>query len=115
MSTTTAKIDRKSLVHAFREAAAAALAADPGQDADGGTCNFDSPTIFLPGVREKLVQECAAEAGIGFSARKWFGRRYFFVETPAYGQANRRSIMAEAACRRLEEMGLKAVLYCQAD
>jgi hypothetical protein len=52
MSTTTAKIDRKSLVHAFREAAA--LAADPGQDADGGTCNFDSPTIFLPGVREKL-------------------------------------------------------------
>ena len=29
------KIDRATLVYAFREAAAAAVAADPGEDADG--------------------------------------------------------------------------------
>ena len=39
------KIDRPTLVHAFREAAAAAVAADPGPDADGGACNFDAPEI----------------------------------------------------------------------
>jgi hypothetical protein len=66
--TTTAKIDRQTLISAFREAKAAALAADPGPDADGGTCNFDTPAIHLPRVRETWVQECAAEAGIEASA-----------------------------------------------
>jgi hypothetical protein len=61
-------IDRAALVHAFREAAAAALAADPGPDADGGTCNFDAPAIRPPGVREKFLAECAAEAGVNVSA-----------------------------------------------
>src|SRR5262249_28043600 len=114
--TTVAKIDRKALVDAFREAAAAALAADPGQAADGGTCNFDTPAIRLPGTRERFVQECAAEAGITASAFDWLGgRRWFFVFVPLHGQANRRSIMAEAACRRLKELGLHAAMYCQAD
>jgi hypothetical protein len=114
--TTLAKIDRATLIHAFREAAAAALAADPGQDADGGTCNFDTPAIRLPGVREKFIRECAAVAGLEASPFDWFGRRrWFFVFVPLKGQANRRSRMAEAATRRLKELGLDAVLYCQAD
>ncbi len=118
MTTTTAKIDRKTLVDAFREAAAAALAADPGPglEHDGGACNFDTPAIQLPGIREKFVQDCATEAGISASAFDWLGgRRWFFVLVPSYGQANRRSIMAEAACHRLKELGLEALLYCQAD
>jgi len=114
--TALAKIDRETLVHAFREAKAAALAGDPGQDADGGTCNFDTPAIRLPGIREKFVAECAAEAGISASAFDWLGgQRWFFVHVPTHGQANRRSIMAEAACRRLKELGLQAVMYAQAD
>jgi hypothetical protein len=116
MTATLAKIDRAALVRAFREAAAAALAADPGPDADGGTCNFDTPAIRLPGIREKFVQECATEAGISASAFEWLGgRRWFFVHVPSFGQANRRSRMAEAASRRLKELGLQAVMFCQAD
>jgi hypothetical protein len=113
--TTLAKIDRATLVQAFREAAAAALAADRGQDADGGTCNMDTPVIRLPGVREKFVQECAAEAGISASAIEWLGRRCFFVFVPLKGQAARRSRMAEAACRQLKEAGLDAAMYYQMD
>jgi len=56
------KVDRAALVHAFREAAAGAVAADPGPEADGGTCNFDAPAIRLLGFREKFLAECAAEA-----------------------------------------------------
>ncbi len=114
--TTLAKIDRETLVHAFREAAAAALAADPGPEADGGTCNFDTPAIRLPGIRERFIRECATAAGISASAFDWLGgRRWFFVFVPMNGQANRRSIMAEAACRRLKQLGLPAAMYCQAD
>jgi len=116
--TTLTKIDRETLTQAFREAAAAALAADPGEglENDGGTCNFDTPAISLPGMREKAVQACAEAAGITASAFDWLGgRRWFFVHVPTFGQANRRTRMAEAACRRLKELGLNAVMYCQAD
>ncbi|HEV3256591.1 MAG TPA: hypothetical protein VG013_06920 [Gemmataceae bacterium] len=113
---TATKIDKATLVRAFREAAAAALAADPGQDDDGGTCNFDTPAVQLPRVPEKLVEECAAEAGITASAFHWFGgRRWFFVYVPTHGQANRRTIMAEAGCRCLKASGLDAMMYMQAD
>jgi len=114
--TTLAKIDRESLVHAFREAAAAALAADPGPEADGGTCNFDTPVIQFPGIRERFIRECAAAASIDAVPFDWLGgRRWFFVFVPLHGQANRRSLMAEAACRRLKALGLPAAMYCQAD
>ena len=114
--TTLAKIDRETLVHAFREAAAAALAADPGPAADGGTCNFDTPVIQFLGIRETFVRECAAAAGIEASPFDWLGgRRFFFIFVPLHGQANRLSIMAEAACRRLKALGLPAGMYCQAD
>src|SRR5579871_1003126 len=108
---TLLKIDRETLICAFQEAKAAALAADPGPEADGGTCNFDTPAIRLPRVRERFVQECAAEAGIEASPFDWLGgRRWFFVFVPLNGQANRRSRMAEAANRKLKELGLDALL-----
>ncbi len=114
--TTVAKTDRETLIHAFREAAAAALAADPGPDADGGTSNFDTAAIELPGIRERFVEECAKAAGITATSFRWFGgRRWFFVFVPMYGQGDRRSRMAEAANRKLKELGLKACLYCQMD
>jgi len=72
---TLLKIDRETLICAFQEAKAAALAADPGPEADGGTCNFDTPAIRLPRVRERFVQECAAEAGIEASPFDWLGGR----------------------------------------
>jgi hypothetical protein len=113
MSTLT-KIDRETLIHAFREAKAAALAAD--QPEDGGTCNFDTPVLYLPGIRVRFVEECAAAAGIDASPFSWLGgRRWFFVFVPLHGQANRRSRMAEAACRRLKALGLDAAMYCQMD
>jgi hypothetical protein len=110
------RIDRATLVHAFREAAAAAVAADPGPDADGGACNFDAPAIRLPGIREKFLAECAAEAGISVDPFEWFGgKRWFWVRVPLRGQADRRSRMAEAACHRLKELGVNATMYYQMD
>jgi hypothetical protein len=109
-----AKPDRQTLIHAFQEAAA--LAADPGEGQDGGTCNFDCPAIQLPGIPAKFVEECASEAGIRAADFKWFsGKRWFWILLPTRGQANRRTIMAEAGCRRLKELGLQAVMYMQAD
>jgi hypothetical protein len=110
------KTDRATLVHAFREAAAAAVAADPGPDADGGACNFDAPAIRLPGIREKFLAECAAEAGVSVDPFEWFGgKRWFWVRVPLRGQADRRSRMAEAACHRLKELGVNVTMYYQMD
>jgi hypothetical protein len=111
-----AKPDRQTLIHAFREAAAAALDADPGEGQDGGTCNFDSPAIHLPGIPAKFVEECAHEAGIRAADFKWLGgKRWFWILLPTRGQANRRTIMAEAGCRRLKQLGFDAEMYMQAD
>jgi hypothetical protein len=101
-----ATLEKSRLIEAFKRAASAAIAADPGPEPenDGGTANFDTPAIRLPGIREKFVAECATEAGISVSSFSWFGgKRWFFVRVPMHGQANRRSAMMEAAMRVLEE------------
>jgi len=110
------KIDQATLVYAFREATAAAVAADPGSDPDVRTCNFDASAIGLPGIREEFLAECADEASMSVAPVNWFGgRRWFWVQLPVRGQVDRRSRGVEAACHRLKELIVNAVMYYQMD
>lgn len=104
-----------AIINAFRAAAQAAVAADPGDDNDGGTCNMDCPVVSLPGMAEKTVARLAEEAGINAYAIRWTSSRWFVVGVSLRGQANQRSKMAEAATKALIDCGLKAATYYQMD
>lgn len=108
-------IDIPKIVSALVLAERAAIEADPGPDADGGSCNFDSPVLTLPGARAATVAKIAKEAGVELSETTWLGKRRWFVRTTTNGQANRRSRMAEAACRVLRNAGLDAMMFYHAD
>ena len=84
--------------------------ADYGED--GGTCNFDSPSLLLPRWQEKKIKQAAKEAGIG--CFKWYGARYVF-STPTRAQGNRNCRVSEAMCKALTELNYDCVEYCQAD
>jgi hypothetical protein len=104
--------EKERLVTAFKAANEAAIAADPKND--GGSCNFDTPVLRLPGVRQEDVFACATAAGIGVDRTKWLGPGYF-VRTAARGQAMRRTVMAEAACKELKARGYDVMMYYQLD
>lgn len=106
----------EAIAELLKRADAAARAAKAENDDDGGTCNLDSPTLFFDKtVRDSRVQKIAAMAGIGLDKTKWFKRRCYFVRTETDGQGNRRSRMAEAACKVLREAGLDAMMFYHAD
>lgn len=85
------------------------------QTEDGGTCNFDSPALFLPRWNGKLIEQAAKEAGCG--AWKWtlWGSSRWVISFRSTGQANRRSRRAEALVKELTRMGYDCTEYCQAD
>ena len=109
----------------FGKAKAAALAADPGDGfaADGGTCNLDSPAFRIDRCRGDLIAEAAEAAGVSVNDFTWFGgRKWFWLNVPMNGQADRRHKMARAAAAVLREAadsgeipGMSACLYCQMD
>ena len=106
------------LVKAFKDAVAAALAADagPGLENDGGTCNYDTPVIILKGCRLGQVEAAAKQAGI--TTDKMSGRHCagnYFVYVPLHGQAMRRTKMAEAATKSLKASGYEARTWYHAD
>lgn len=82
---------------------------------DGGTCNFDSPALFLPRWNGKKVKQAAEEAGAG--AWKWdlWGLSRWVISFRSSGQANRRSRRSESLVRVLSGMGYDCTEYCQAD
>jgi hypothetical protein len=102
----------EALATAFRAAQAAALSAEPGDD--DGTCNMDC-AVFRPerGLRSSIIEAAAREAGIHIRISDWFGRAVFLYVSK--GQGNRRTRMAEAAQRALEDHGLNATVYYQMD
>lgn len=82
---------------------------------DGGTCNFDSVTIKI-----SIPAKLAAQAWVKLEkmlvadyGRFWRG--CYMVDIPLYGQANRRTRMAEAACDALRQSGYNAIMYYQCD
>lgn len=104
---------------ALKFAEAAALEANkPGAENDGGTCNFDSPTIDFTGWRQpdidKLNEVFGSEIiGNKISGKYWKGHRW--VNTTTYGQAANRTRMAEAANKVLKAHDIPASMYYQAD
>lgn len=87
--------------------------ADHGED--GGTCNFDSPSLLLPRWQEKKVKQAAKEAGIGcFKWELYGGARYVFT-TPTGAQGNRNCRVSEAMCKALETLGYSVLQYCSMD
>ena len=81
---------------------------------DGGTCNFDCPTIRLAGWREKVVKRAAKV--VGLDCQKWedYYMNYHICGA-CYGQANRRTEMAEAFTKAMEKKGYEADVWYAVD
>lgn len=87
--------------------------ADHGED--GGTCNFDSPSLLLPRWQEKKVKQAAKEAGIGCFKWELFGGARYVFTTPTRAQGNRNCRVSEAMCKALETLGYSVLQYCSMD
>lgn len=80
---------------------------------DGGTSNFDAPTIHLKGWNRKKVETAAAAAGGCCSFWHLCGSYIFPV--PGTGQGNSRTSAAEAAAAFLQGLGYDTGMYYQMD
>jgi len=98
------------LIEALKQAKQAAQDADPGEDNDGGSCNFDCPAIHLPRVKSSTLATVKEKAGVGLSSIHSWGAGWYRVGVPLKGQAARNTAMAEAAAKALEEALKKASL-----
>ena len=78
---------------------------------DGGTSNFDAPTLHLRGWSRKMVEAAAAAAGGSCSFWNLCGSYIFPV--PGTGQGNTRTAAAEAAGDYLKELGYDTGMYYQ--
>lgn len=85
-------------------------------DDDGGTSNFDAPSLHLPRWEQKKVEAAAEYAGLGcFVWSLWRSKTYVFSIREGVGQGMTRTKAAEAMCEYLEGLGYDATTYCQAD
>lgn len=98
----------------LRKAAEAGREAAKSSD-DGGTCNFDSATLYLKGWNREKVEQAARAAGVGFFVWNLWGSKAFVFPIRGVGQANANTAAAEAMREALKGMGYDAGMYCQAD
>lgn len=110
----------KKLADLFKRANEAAIAADPGEGQDGGTCNLDSPAFRIERGRKATIEAAAAEAGVTVYEFDWFRKKWFWLNVACHGQANRRTTMVQAAGKVLREAegtipGFHASVYYQMD
>ena len=89
--------------------------ADSANVDDGGTCNFDSPTLRLPRWNKAHVQEAARVAGVGCFSWTGWGSPEWVICPRVPGQANRRTKCAERMHEVLTELGYDSGLYYQMD
>lgn len=80
---------------------------------DGGTCNFDALAIKVKATEKQMKQ-------LDWFTFKWGkresdGKTWYVIELDYSGQGNRRSRMAEEACRSMNEQGYDAQVYYQMD
>ena len=85
-----------------------------GED-DGGTCNFDSPTLYLPRWKRQLVETAAKAAGLGCFVWKAFSKNAYVFSVPGVGQGYTRTNAAEAMSQCLGGLGYDAGMYYQMD
>lgn len=98
----------------LKAALIAGKAAEINSD-DGGSCNFDSPALYLPRWNEELVKRAAKEAGSSCFIWHLFKSKLFVFRPNTACQANGRSRNAEMMRKYLETAGYDAMDYCQAD
>ena len=82
---------------------------------DGGTCNFDAASLFLPRWKESLVEQAAKEAETSVFSWYIFGGKRFVFNPHVSGQARKRERAAEAMTESLAAAGYDAFCYQQAD
>lgn len=82
---------------------------------DGGTCNFDAPTLTLPRWNTAKVKQAAQEAGLGIFEHKIFGAREYVITPEVCAQGNARTRYAEAMRDSLAAAGYDAGMYYQMD
>lgn len=101
------------LAEALRKAAATAQAYKDHED--GGTCNFDAPSLYLPRYTEAEIKRAAWAARLSCFSWKICGKTRWVFSVPISGQGNRRTEAAEAMTRELEALGYDALTYYQMD
>lgn len=103
------KQELAALEAAVNEAARVALKYKDADD--GGACNFDTPLLAVK-IPKRLRDATALHL-----ARCWgrYSKCYIIEDIPLYGQGDRRSEMAEAACESLRTSGYAATMYYQMD
>ncbi len=108
------RYDTAKLALAIRKAVTAARAFETVED--GGTCNFDSAYLRVPGMRDKQAQEIERLSGVGLSLHtyRWHGRILQIIGGRS-GQAHRQTAMAEAMYKSLKSDGLASGMYYQMD
>lgn len=81
---------------------------------DGGTCNFDAPSLLLPRWQSAKIKQACEEAGCGCFEWKCFNRRWVICFRIA-GQAYKRETAAEVMTKALADMGYDALTYSAID
>ena len=102
---------RKALERA-KHAAELARQAD-----DGGTCNFDSPTLDYRamGMSKKKAVETIEQTGLRCFEWKGYGDLRLVLCGMTVGQGNCRTAMAEAFNKSLNADGIASGMYYQMD
>lgn len=80
---------------------------------DGGTCNFDSPTVRLERWNKEQLINAVKNAGLNCFYCKFF--KSWVITGGTSGQGNRRTTMAEAIKDSLKKRGYDASMYYQMD
>lgn len=102
--------DLKKLKKDFEESLALSRAKAENEP-DGGTCNFDSTALF--GIR--WTAKVAEIFGTHGYSTTWLGRKAILISPPVPGQANRRTVGAQALTEAMKERGWDAHSYHQVD
>lgn len=82
---------------------------------DGGTSNFDAPTLHLPGWNRKMVEQAAKQAGTGCFVWEACSKDCYVFSVPGVGQGYTRTNAAEAMRDYLAGKGYDAGMYYQMD
>ena len=82
---------------------------------DGGTCNLDSMTLYLPRWPEGKVRTAAMHAGLDCWRKTGFGQPCYVFTVPVSRQANARTRQAESMRNIMRERGYQTGMHYQMD
>ena len=84
-------------------------------DEDDGTCNFDTPQLFLEGWNPEEAKQAFEKADLGYDFQSVKKNLLVHIYSCLSGQGSRRTKMAEAMRDSLISDGYKAYVYYQMD